>query len=489
MNFTPVVRSTGATQDLLRGILLLGALVALAFVLALLPLGIAGGATLGAIVLLLVLARPWLGLPLLLLAIPFGSPFNFQLGGFNLGPTEALFAVSLAVWLAHKAVARESAGNQTHRVGIPTIAYLLSFVLFAFALTLTVTHSLPDSLKELVKWFEVLTLVLLVGRSLTREHVILMLALIFVSGAVESVIGLYQTYTRNGPEPFFVPLGNQIIMRSYSTFEQPNPFAAYLNYALALITALLISFVFERWSRSFRSASWLLVLALGTLPLIGAALFFSLSRGAWLGYALAFVVMAALQSRRAFAISSMLVIVALGVLILGSLNVLPPAIAERLADLPALLGLNLIDPRAIVLTNENFALIDRMAHWYAAWNMFVDHPWLGVGIGNFAVMYPAYALREWPLSLGHAHNFYLNILAEAGLIGATFYVLFVLSSIVYAWWTTRHTQGIDRAIALGILGALIATAAHNFFDNLYVHGMNMQMAMLIGTLAVLKREG
>src|SRR5438876_2081998 len=142
MNFTPVVRSTGATQDLLRGILLLGALVALAFALALLPLGIAGGATLGAIVLLLVLARPWLGLPLLLLAIPFGSPFNFQLGGFNLGPTEALFAVSLAVWLAHKAVARESAGNQTHRVGIPTIAYLLSFVLFAFALTLTVTHSL-----------------------------------------------------------------------------------------------------------------------------------------------------------------------------------------------------------------------------------------------------------------------------------------------------------------------------------------------------------
>ena len=165
--------------------------------------------------------------------------------------------------------AREFDTSQPHRaLAIPAIAYPLGILLFAFALTLTVTHSLPESLKELVKWFEVLALVLIVGRTLQREHVKWLLALIFLSAAVESAIGLYQTYTRNGPEPFFVPLGNQIIMRSYGTFEQPNPFAAYLNYALALISALFIGFVFERWNRSYRAAGWLLVLALVTLPLI-----------------------------------------------------------------------------------------------------------------------------------------------------------------------------------------------------------------------------
>ncbi|MCA1554610.1 MAG: O-antigen ligase family protein, partial [Chloroflexi bacterium] len=297
---------------------------------------------------------------------------------------------------------------------------------------------------------------------------------------------LYQTYTRNGPEPFFVPLGGQIIMRSYGTFEQPNPFAAYLNFALTMIASLLIGLVFER--RASADAHWrgLVLVALITLPMIAAAFFFSLSRGAWLGFALAFVVMSALRSRRALLLFALLSLVGVGLLALGSLNVLPPAIAERIADIPTFFGLNLFDPRAVVLTNENFALVDRMAHWFTAWNMFADHPWLGVGIGNYGVVYPSYGLREWPFSLGHAHNFYLNMLAETGALGLLCYVLFVASTIGYAWWTVRRTHGTGRAIAMGVLGALVAVAAHNFFDNLYVHGMNMQFAILLGILPILK---
>jgi hypothetical protein len=64
----------------------------------------------------------------------------------------------------------------------------------------------------------------------------------------------------------------------------------------------------------------------------------------------------------------------------------------------------------------------------------------------------------------------------------------VVSTIVAAWLAARRTDRLSRAIAVGILGALIATAAHNFFDNLYVHGMNMQMAVLLGALAVLRRN-
>ncbi len=478
----------------MRGILLLTAVLAIGLALAMLPLSIAAGVALGAAVCLVILARPLAGLYLLVLAIPFGSPLNVQVGSLNFGPTEVLFALTLGSWLGHRAIQRDLPPAAAYRVGIPPIAYVVALLLFAFALTLTGAHSLPESLKELVKWFEVLALIVLVASSFKRENVLWLLALLFMSAAAESAIGLYQTYSRSGPDPFFVPLGTQIIMRSYGTFEQPNPFAAYLNYSLALITSLAIGFLFERGSHAggrqpFGAAGrWMLIAATVALPLIAAAFFFSLSRGAWLGYAIAFAAMVALRSRRMLVIFVVLALVGLGVLILGSLNVLPPAIAERLADVPGFLELNLFDPRAVVLTNENFALVDRMAHWYAAWNMFVDYPWLGVGIGNYGVVYAQYGLSEWPLSLGHAHNFYLNMLAETGVIGASLYVLFVVLTIVAAWLTARRTDGLPRAIAVGILGALIATAAHNFFDNLYVHGMNMQMAMLLGALAVLTRN-
>jgi O-antigen ligase len=224
------------------------------------------------------------------------------------------------------------------------------------------------------------------------------------------------------------------------------------------------------------------------LALIAVAFFFSLSRGAWLGFALALGVILALRSRRALAALSVGTVLFVASLVLGSLNLLPAAVADRIADIPRYFGLNLFDPRAVVLTDENFAIVDRMAHWFAAWNMFVANPWLGVGIGNYGTVYAQFGLREWRDSLGHAHNFYLNLLAEAGIIGLAFYLLAVVFMLVYAWRVARRAIGIDRALAFGILGVLTAFAAHNFFDNLYVHGMNLQFGLLLGILARIDME-
>jgi O-antigen ligase len=509
-----------ATQELLRGLLLMAALAALAFALAVLPLSVAAGLVAGGAALLLVLARPLLAVVLLILAVPFGSPFAIQIGGFNFGPIEVLFGLMIAAWLGQKVIARDLMGRSNgashaedqvvFRAGfrIPLIVWPLAAWLFAAALTLTVTHSLPESLKELLKWSEVLAVVILVTDMVPRSRIPPILALVLIAAAVEALIGLYQTATRSGPEPFFVPLGGQLVMRSYGTFEQPNPFAAYLDFSLPVGVSLLIWFGLELWET--RGASWpalarnavhsslppalpgsvgLLVLAaILTLPLIGAAFFFSLSRGAWLGFALAVVVMTALRSRKALLVCAISAFVLVGILILGSLSLLPSALTNRIADVPSFLGLNLFDPRAVVLTDENFGIVDRMAHWFAAWNMFSDFPYLGVGIGNYGVVYPLYGLRDWPHSLGHSHNFYLNMLAETGIVGFVFYSALVFSALAFAWSVSRSTRGIWRAVALGILGALVALSAHNFFDNLYVHGMNIQFGLLLGFLARLKAE-
>jgi len=447
--------------------------------------------------------QPLLGLALLVLAIPFGSPFNVQVSGLNFGPSEVLFGLMALAWLGRRVIARDLLNASTKsavapRPVLPVIVFPLAAWLFVLALTLLVTHSLPESLKELIKWTEVLFIALFVAHTVERKHILWLLALVFIASAAESAVGLYQTATNTGPEPFFVSLGGRLIMRSYGTFEQPNPFAAYLNFTLPLMVSLLIGYVFERhlWRAEPANLSGvgsarfpllspraLCLVAVLSLPLVAAAFFFSLSRGAWMGFALAFVVITAFRSRRALMLFVLLSIALTGMLILGSLNILPSGITDRIADIPSFFGLNLFDPRAVLLTNENFGIVDRMAHWFAAWNMFSANPWLGVGIGNYGVVYPMFGLREWPFSLGHAHNLYLNMLAETGIIGFSMYCLLVGSTLVYAWLATRRARGMWRALALGILGALIALAAHNFFDNLYVHGMNIQFALLLGMAA------
>jgi O-antigen ligase len=329
--------------------------------------------------------------------------------------------------------------------------------------------------------------------------------------AAEAAVGLYQTFAHIGPGTFTVLLGGQLVMRAYGTFEQPNPFAAYLNYTLPIIVSLLVSWFLEkRQSGEMRGhqgngenfrlfplmlkhrfavpSNLLYLVVFVALPIIAAASFFSLSRGAWLGLIVGCVVMLVLRSQRAWVWFTLALLIGVSLPVLGSLSVLPTAIADRIADIPKFLGLDLFDPRGIELTPENFGIVDRMAHWFAAWGMFSDYPWLGVGIGNYAVAYYDYNLKEWPFSLGHAHNFYLNMLAETGLIGATCYLLFVMATLVYAWRVARQSVGVWRAVAFGILGSLSAIAVHNFFDNLYVHGMNIQFGLLLGLLGQLRES-
>jgi hypothetical protein len=59
---------------------------------------------------------------------------------------------------------------------------------------------------------------------------------------------------------------------------------------------------------------------------------------------------------------------------------LPPVIVERLTDFASYLGV--WDVRGIEVTPQNFAILERVAHWQAAWGMFETRPWLGVGIGK-----------------------------------------------------------------------------------------------------------
>jgi len=271
-----------------------------------------------------------------------------------------------------------------------------------------------------------------------------------------------------GPDSFSIGR----FMRAYGTFEQPNPYAGYLGMLLPLALGILLT----------RPASGLrkYLLATGLLALLGVAM--SLSRGAWMGIGLALGLMAVLWSSRSRLVLGSIVLGATPVAVLLFLNLLPAEVTARLVTI--LDYFRFIDVRQETITPENFAVLERVAHWQAALDMIGSNPLFGVGAGNYPAAYEDFMVGGWVEPLGHAHNFYLNVAAEMGIPALLVYLLFVLVAIGYsAKWLVRSnrdtTQILWRGILLGILGSLVASSVHNMFDSLFVHSMNVQLGIIL----------
>jgi putative inorganic carbon (HCO3(-)) transporter len=431
----------------------------------------------GGIVVLVTLVHPQFGALLIVPAVPFGSLRQVGVGAMNVGATEVLVVLVLAAWLMRMVVRREI------RLGVPPWALWLIVFLGVLCLSLVGTTSLSHSVKEILKWVEVLVLYLLVVQEMDERWTRALLVVLLGTGALVALHGIYQFLFQVGPEGFVL---FDRFMRAYGTFEQPNPYGGYLGLTLPLALGLGVASVQSvdgkvKWR-------WL-IWAGGCGGLMLTALVMSWSRGAWLGFAGAVAVMViavVVRSGRAAVLGTVFAVLVLYTSLVWGLARVPPSIVQRFSDFVPYLGVLDVEGREI--TDANFAVLERVAHWQAAWDMWTDHPWLGVGIGNFEPIYPHYALPLWPLPLGHAHNYYLNIAAEAGALGLLAYLLLWSAAVVGAWQATRQANGWRWGVALGVLGVLVHLSIHSLVDNLFVHGMYVQLAILMGIVSAFSRR-
>lgn len=432
--------------------------------------------TLGILLAFALLRAPEIAIYLLILAVPFGSLFPLPVAGANATFSDALVLLALSLWVVR------SIAQGKFKLAIPPLT--LPFVIFILAITLSllVAQSLTEGAKEIFKFVEMFAVYWLVAQEFEDKQRERALAVILVAGLAQAAIGAYQYYFRAGPEGFLLFGGANL--RAFGTFEQPNPYAGYLGLIIPLAFGTALGVLFERARSASHKA--LFVLAVVSLGAMLAALFFSYSRGAWVGVAAALVVTFLIRSKRAtvlgFALGALISIVAL----LGQFNILPDVISERFATVNDYFGFE--DVRGVNANDANFAIVERRAHWQAALGMFSDHPWLGVGIGNYAVAYPAYALPHWDDPLGHAHNYYLNVLAEAGLLGLSAYLFLWVAVFWSVWRSVRGTRGFWQAVAAGAFGMLVALSIHNFFDNLFVHSMYIQVGITLGLVESLMQN-
>jgi len=89
-----------------------------------------------------------------------------------------------------------------------------------------------------------------------------------------------------------------------------------------------------------------------------------------------------------------------------------------------------------------------------------DYPWLGTGLGSFEVAFTRYQTLPTDLIWGHAHNDYVEALAEGGVIGAfailAALILFFRMAFARLTDRLRHEAGwLQLGAAIGCCGILV----------------------------------
>jgi len=433
-----------------------------AIVIAVVPALYGVAAIVGIAALLFFLARPFLGLCALTFCVPFESVYNLHAGGVNLTVTNfVVFCVAVA-WLTR--------GLSTGDLATGPIPWRPALIVYGAVLIASLSQAtdLVGSAKELLKWGQMLFAYLAaVSMVRTRKDLKTLLVVMFIAVIAESAVGAAQVVLHSGPSSF----ARGALLRGSGTFEQPNPYAGYLNTVLPLAVCCLVFRVLPRhWM-------WLVTLATA-VGVLG-----SLSRGGELAAAagLLTIALATTKAVRGFILMGVAVValVAAGVVA----GVLPTAVVD-----PVTAGLGLANVDVTNPTPVTWSTAERLAHMEAGLNMFADHWWLGVGIGNYPAQYDKYRVPgPWTANLGHAHNYYINIAAEAGTVGfAAYLFLFGSAMVICVRSYRRSPDALGRAISLGGLAALVGFSCHQFFDDLLVHGMEVQIGLI---MALVTRAG
>jgi O-antigen ligase len=141
--------------------------------------------------------------------------------------------------------------------------------------------------------------------------------------------------------------------------------------------------------------------------------------------------------------------------------------------------------RFVGTVNTDDPTTGRAHFWSVTLDIIKAHPLIGTGLGAFGVVYTRYDTRNGLFRLEQVHNDYLQVLSDAGIIGAVIGVLFIIILFrqAFARWESRDQ--FRRGVAIGALGGCFAVLVHSFFDFTLHTTSNALLFLTLAGLATL----
>jgi O-antigen ligase len=312
---------------------------------------------------------------------------------------------------------------------------------------------------ELLRWSAYALLFFLAVQSFqTKKHVKQFIWFLLGLGFVVSLFGLVQYFTFNGKLYWcvYLPAG----VSPFGPFVNPNHFAGFVE----LIAPLGLAMLFFP-SRRREEVSLLLLF---TIVPIGAV-FLSASRAGIIVVVLEFALLAFLSQVRRMRRKQLVRATAIGLLASGMI---------------LWLGVTKALERFELLAHQGVSRELRVAMDEDIWGIFQDHPLTGTGLGTLIAVYPRYESFYNGTTVDHAHNDFLELLSDTGLVGGVCGALFIglLFRRGFANFQVAAGGG-ARALVVGPLVGCAGMLLHSFVDfNLHIPS-NALIFLLLASLA------
>ena len=322
------------------------------------------------------------------------------------------------------------------------LVFSVSFLLPAF-FSLDENLSLSAAVSQMNRWRPCFFVLILYNN---RKEFFLSVFSAFALGELSLAYGCWQDVGR-GAERFFGEYGS------------PNILAAMANIFLPWCVGG--SFYFIKRNRNIG------LLGIGTSLMGFAVVLYSASRGAILAIALTLVFLICIKYNNICKNKRTVVLV--GIICIFVIGVFSKVLSDRYANIISK------DNKPGVIAAAEFG---RIRVWKSAILMFKDYPLTGVGLNNFNTPYKTKYLQSGSNEpfLTHAHNIFLQNLAEMGLLGSLGFWGVLFFQIYYLFIKTRKftaSPWLICGLAVFLIGIL-----HNMVDYFFATAFFERMLWL-----------
>ena len=278
---------------------------------------------------------------------------------------------------------------------------------------------------------------------------------------ITTIAGAYAIFQHFTRIDFFgnVKYLEKSFARSPGFFNSPQTFGNYILLVLPVVFGL--SF----YSNNRREKRWLQLSGLIVLT----AIIFSYTRGVWLGLIGGLIFMAILRSRK------LLLFVLTGLIVCSVFLVILPSSG--------------FSRRVMGTFKSERPVGDRIYFWEGSLKIIRDYPITGLGWEGFGLVYPEYKPAEGRQLVSNAHNNFIDMAVDSGLLGLGIFIWFLVTIYKVGFHIFKELEeGYFKGIAWGFLGSFTAfliagLSQYNFGDSEVV----MLFYFLLGMVMVIPR--
>lgn len=249
---------------------------------------------------------------------------------------------------------------------------------------------------------------------------------------------------------------------SFGSFVNRHNFAAFMEMTIALPLGLVFVGGIPKDKR---------LLYFTAIGIMGAALLLSGSRGGLVALLAEIALLALLTTNNKkrgnilvkFALSGLLV----AVIVAGSIFVGGESSLTRFAE---------------TSTSKNFTT-NRSHIWSTTIEAIKERPLFGAGLGSFNAAYAKHDTFNGMERVEQAHNDYLQVLADAGIVGLLIGLYFLFQLFKRGRASIKTENLFRRGIAVGALAGCFAILVHSIFDFvLHTSAISIMFLILIALL-------